>query len=198
MKSYGIAKNLPFSELNGISQKTIENHYNKLYQGYVKKWQEIQDKLKTADLASANATYSELRELEVEQTFAANAVVLHEAYFDALGGAGKPEGKILEAIAKDYDSFEKWLAHFKALGLASRGWVILAYDFNEGVLRNYIADSHNAFGVWGTAPVLVMDMYEHAYFMDFGADKKAYIEAFFQNLNWEAIDKKFQKITQSA
>lgn len=195
MKSYGIAKNLSFSGLNGISQKTIENHHGKLYQGYVKKWQEIQDKLKVVDIASANATFSDLRELKVEQTFAANAILLHEAYFDALGGNGKPEGSIVEAIKKDYGSFENWLAHFKALGLASRGWVILAYDFNEGVLRNYIADSHNSFGVWGTAPILVMDMYEHAYFMDFGADKKTYIEAFFQNLNWATIDKKFQKIS---
>ena len=183
MKPYGEIKNLPFKELCGISQKTIEIHWGKLYQGYVKKWQEIQDKLKAVDLSLANATFSELRELKVEQTFAANAVLLHEAYFDILGGDGKPAGGIVEAIAKDYDSFENWVIHFKALGSASRGWVILAYDFNEGALRNYIADSHNSFGVWGAAPILVLDMYEHAYFIDFGADKKAYIETWFQNLN---------------
>lgn len=194
MKSYGEIKNLPFEGLEGISKKTIDIHWGKLYQGYVKKWQEIQEKLKTVDLAGANATFSELRELKVEQTFAANAVLLHEAYFDILGGSGKPEGEIIEAIKKDYSSFESWLEHFKALGLVSRGWVILAFDFNEGVLRNYIADSHNSFGVWGCSPILVLDMYEHAYFIDFGADKKSYLEAFFQNLNWEAVNKRFQKI----
>ena len=188
MKNYGEVKNLPFKELRGISQKTIEIHWGKLYQGYVKKWQEIQEKLKAVDLSQANATFSELRELKVEQAFAANAVLLHEAYFDILGGDGKPVGRAADEIAKRYDSFENWVKHFTALGMTSRGWVLLAYDFNEGRLRNYIADSHNSFGVWGAAPIIVLDMYEHAYFIDFGADKKSYIEAFFQNLNWANVE----------
>lgn len=195
MKLYSEIKNLPFKELKGISQKTIEIHWGKLYQGYVKKWQEIQEKLNSADLSQANATFSELRELKVEESFAANAVLLHEAYFDILGGSGLPEGDIVEAVKKDFSSFEAWTESFKALGLASRGWVILAYDFNEGKLRNYIADSHNSLAIWGASPVLVLDVYEHAFFIDYGADKKAYIEAFFQNLNWEAINRKFLKIT---
>ena len=132
----------------------------------------------------------------MEQAFAANAILLHEAYFDILGGEGQPEGEIIRAIEKDYGSFEDWLEHFKALGMSTRGWVILAYDFNEGVLRNYIADAHNLYGIWGTAPILVLDMYEHAYFIDFGADKKSYIEVFFQNLEWEMINKKFHKIVR--
>src|SRR3990167_8488772 len=195
MKQYSEVKNLPFGELRGISQKTIDIHWGKLYQGYVKKWQEIQDKLKSVDLSLANATFSELRELKVEQTFAANAVLLHEAYFDILGGDGKPTGKIIDQIAKDYGSFEQWMGHFKAMSLTSRGWAVLAYDFNEGRLRNYIADAHNLYGIWGAAPIVVLDMYEHAYFIDFGSDKKAYIETYFKNLNWELIDKKYAKIT---
>ena len=196
MKNYGEIKSLPFQELKGISQKTIDIHWGKLYQGYVKKWQEIQDKLKTIDLSQANATFSEARELKVEQTFAANAVLLHEAYFDMLGGDGKPTDKIIEAISKDYDSFENWLAHFKALGMASRGWAILAYDFNDGKLRNYLADAHNLYGIWGASPIVVLDMYEHAYFIDFGSDKKAYIEAYLQNLNWQKIGEKYDKIVK--
>lgn len=194
MKNYSEIKNLPFRKLKGISEKTIDIHWGKLYQGYVKKWQEIQEKLKTVDLSLANATFSELRELKVEQTFAANAVILHEAYFDVLGGDGKPAGEIIKSIERDYGSFEEWLSDFKALGLASRGWVILAFDFNDGKLRNYLADAHNFYGIWGAAPILVLDMYEHAYFIDFGSDKKSYIETYFQNLNWETINKKFQKI----
>lgn len=196
MKNYADVKKLPFSELKSISQKTIENHYGKLYQGYVKKWQEIQERLKTADPLLANATFSDIRELKIEESFAADAILLHEAYFDILGGEGEPGGEVVDAIEKNFESFDKWLEMFKALGQASRGWVILAYDYNDGMLRNYIADSHNSFGIWGAAPVLVLDMYEHAYFMDFGTDKKSYIETFFQNLNWEAIDKKFRKISK--
>jgi len=196
MKEYGEIKNLPFKELSGISPKTIEIHWGKLYQGYVKKWQEIQEKLRNADRSSANATFSDLRELKVEETFAANAVILHEAYFDVLGGDGAVKGEIAEKIKGDFGSFEAWQEEFKALGLSSRGWVVLAFDFNEGRLRNYIADSHNSYGIWGASPVLVLDVYEHAYFVDYGADRKSYIEAFFQNLNWLAVDEKFRKIAQ--
>lgn len=197
MKNYEEVKNLPFKELRGISQKTIEIHWGKLYQGYVKKWQEIQEKLKTVDKSSANATFSEFRELKLEETFAVNAIILHEAYFDVLGGEGKPEGEIIDRIAQDFGSFENWFQEFKALGLCARGWVILAFDFNDGKLRNYMADAHNLYAVWGVAPILVLDMYEHAYFIDFGSDKKSYLEAFFQNLNWSTANKKHLKIIKN-
>ena len=193
MKNYNQVKSLPPKELKGISQKTIDIHWGKLYQGYVKKWQEIQEKLKQADKSLANATFSDLRELKTEETFSADAVLLHEAYFDILGGGGKPKGDIAKAIAEDFDSFENWLEEFKALGLCTRGWVILVYDFNEGRLRNYLADIHNQGGIWGTAPILVLDVYEHAYFIDFGSDKKNYIETFFANLNWQAINQRYLK-----
>lgn len=186
MKQYGEVKNLPFKELKGISQKTIDIHWGKLYQGYVKKWQELQEKSKAGTS----------RDLKVEESFLADAVILHEAYFDMLGGSGETSGDIIKVIEKDFGSIEKWQEEFKNLGIVSRGWVVLAYDFNDGVLRNYIADSHNSYGIWGAAPIVVLDMYEHAYFIDFGSDKKAYIEAFFQNLNWDAIDKKFQNIVK--
>ena len=197
MKSYHQIKNLPFKDLKGISQKTIEHHYGKLYQGYIKKWQEIQEKLKTTDQSLANATYSEFRELKLEETFATNAILLHEAYFDILGGDGKPTGEIIKAIEKEFGSFEKWQKEFMALGLSARGWVILAYDFNDGKLRNYLNDTHNQGGIWGAAPLLVLDVYEHAYFIDYGSDRKSYLEAFFQNLNWSIIEKKFQKIVKN-
>jgi Fe-Mn family superoxide dismutase len=194
MKKYEEVKKLSFEKLTGISEGTIESHYGKLYQGYVKKYQEIQDKLKVVDNTKANATFSELRELKVEESFAMNAILLHEAYFDILGGGGEKGGEILGAIEKDFGSYDAWLANFKALGLCSRGWVVLYYDFNDGELKNGLLDAHNLYGVWGTAPILVMDMYEHAYFMDFGVDKKSYIETFFNNLNWSVIDERFLKI----
>jgi len=194
MKKYEEAKKLSFQKpLDGISEKTISIHHDKLYDGYIKKYKEIQEKLKNADKPSANATFSELRELKLEEGFAADAVLLHEAYFDILGGDGKPDGKIIDAISKDFGSFDIWQEEFKALGLSSRGWVILAYDFNDGKLHNYLADMHNQGGVWGTSPILVLDVYEHAYFIDYGSDRKSYIEAFFKNLDWKAINKKFGK-----
>jgi len=193
MKNYKEIKKLNFKSLTGISEKTISVHYGKLYEGYAKKWQEIQEKLDSADKVSANATFSDLRELKIEEGFAANAVLLHEAYFDILGGDGNPSGEITDAIAKDFGSFENWQQEFEALGLCARGWVVLAYDFNDGKLHNYLADVHNQGGVWGVLPIIVLDVYEHAYFIDYGSDRKSYIESFFKNLDWESINKKFSK-----
>ena len=194
MKKYEESKKISFQKLSGISEKTISIHHDKLYEGYVKKWQEIQQKLANADKSAANATFSDFRELKMEEGFSANAILLHEAYFDVLGGDGNPDGKIIDAIAKDFGSFDAWQEEFKALGLSARGWVVLAYDFNDGRLHNYLADMHNQGGVWGASPILVLDVYEHAYFIDYGSDRKTYIEDFFKNLNWEVINKKFDKI----
>ena len=195
MKKYQDAKKLLFSSsLSGISEKTISIHYEKLYQGYVKKWQEIQEKIGGVDKTSANATFSEIRELKLEESFAANAIILHEAYFDILGGNGNQSGKVVEAISNEFGSFEKWQEEFKALGLSARGWVVLAYDFNDGRLHNYICDMHNQGGIWGAVPILVLDTYEHAYFIDYGSDRKSYIDSFFKNLNWEIINNKFLKV----
>ncbi len=198
MKNYSEVKKVPFEKLEGISEKAVSIHHDKLYEGYVKKWQEIQERLLAADKSLANATFSELRELKLEETFAANGILLHEAYFDVLGGDGKPEGEMMRAIEKDFGSFESWLGEFKALGLCARGWVVLAYDFNDGKLHNYLADWHSQGGIWGTAPLLVLDVYEHAYFIDYGSDRKACIEAFWKNFNWAAAEELYKKASKFA
>jgi len=187
-------KPLPFGELKGISKKTIDIHYGKLYQGYVNKTNEIWERLEKVDLAQANQTYSEVGELKRQLSFAWNGVILHEAYFKSLGGDGKIiEGKLKDQIEKDFGSIEKWQADFLAAGMAARGWAILAYDFNLKKLMNYSCDIHNHGGIWGAAPVIVLDVYEHAYFIDFGSDRKSYIETYFKNLNWTALEEKFVK-----
>lgn len=190
-------KPLPFdNDLIGISKKTLEIHHGKLYAGYVNKRNAIEEKLKMADKAQANAAYSEFGELKRQETFAADAMILHERYFKNLGGNGDVSsgGKLIEQIAKDFGSYGNWEAEFKAAGLASRGWVVLAYDFNDSCLRNYSCDTHNIGGIWGSAPLVVLDVYEHAYFIDYGSDRKKYIDDYFKNLNWEEADALFQKL----
>lgn len=187
-------KPLPFEELKGISKKTIDIHYGKLYQGYVNKTNEILEKLEKADFAPANQVYSEVGELKRQLSFAWDGVILHEAYFKSLGGDGAiVDGKLKDQIEKDFGSVEKWQADFLASGMAARGWAVLAYDFNIGRLVNYSCDIHNQGGIWGAAPVVVLDVYEHAYFIDFGSDRKAYIETYFKNLNWDVLEEKFVK-----
>jgi superoxide dismutase, Fe-Mn family len=179
--------------LDGISEKTMTEHY-KLYEGYVKKTNEIQDRLKTVDLSTANQVYSDLRALKVELSFALGGVKNHEIYFENLGGrGGKPEGKLLELIERDFDSFENWQKDMKATGLAARGWVWLGFDWDTGKLFNYLGDSQNSYPVWHTIPLVALDTYEHAYWMDYGASRALYIDAYFKNLDWKKIEEKIIK-----
>ena len=120
---------------------------------------------------------------------------LHEAYFDNLGGqGGTPVGKVAKMIARDFGSVEKWLAEFAACGLAARGWVVLAYDLEEKCLCNFIADVHNQGGVWGAVPLLVLDVYEHAYFLDYATARKKYVETFMANVDWSAVNSRLEKL----
>jgi Fe-Mn family superoxide dismutase len=182
-------------QMTGISQRQIDEHYNILYKGYVAKLNEIRSKLETVDPTKGNQTYSDLRELKVEESFALNAIKLHEMYFDNLGGkGGRPTGRTLELIEKSFGSYEKWEADFKGSGMAARGWVVLAYDLDDGLLHNYIADSHNTYGIWNAIPILILDTYEHAYGIDYGVKRPPYIDAFMQNLDWDAVSERVAKL----
>ncbi len=198
------AKPLPFSEeLAGISKKAMEIHHDKLYAGYVAKMNEIEEKLASLRddpdaLGGANATYSQLRGLRNGETFATDAVYLHEYYFGCLGGNGKPEGALPEAIAAKWGSVEKFIAMFSASGMAMRGWVVLAYDTNVDELKIYGCDSHDQGGVWGAIPIIVLDVYEHAYFMDYGSDRKRYIADFWKNMDWRAADENYLRYLKLA
>jgi superoxide dismutase, Fe-Mn family len=175
-------------ELDGISRQTIEAHY-KLYQGYVAKRNEILGRLAGVDLSAANQTYSELRELKVELTFAIGGIKNHELYFEHLGGVGgDPKGAFGELVTRDFGSVDAWRADLKATGIAGRGWAWTAYDWDESRLFNYIGDAQNSFPVWNASPLVALDVYEHAYFIDYGTDRSAYIDAFFANLDYAVID----------
>ena len=188
-------KPLTYKALQGLSEKQLAEHHDVLYAGYVKKTDEIREKLKMADHSTANGTYAELRELKLEEGFAVNGVRLHEGYFAALGGqGGKPHGNLLKMIEEDFGSYEKWESEFKAMGLAARGWVVLAFDWEDMKLHNYLCDAHNHGGIWGCSTVLILDVYEHAYFLDYGTARKKYIDVFMQNLNWTLVQEKMDSM----
>lgn len=193
-------KPLKFSkELEGISAKTLAIHHDKLYAGYVKKINEIWEKLKSlreSNKAEGNATYSELRSAKSEETFAVNGVYLHEWYFDNLGGDGNWENapELTKALGEKWGSMEEAIRYMSECGMASRGWAVVAWDPKQSKLMQYNGDSHNQGGVWGCIPVIVLDVYEHAYFIDFGSDRKAYIEAFWKNFDWKSAEKLFLSV----
>jgi Fe-Mn family superoxide dismutase len=174
--------------LDGISRAAVEAHY-KLYQGYVSKRNEILKKLESVELGAANQVYSELRALKVDLTFAVGGIKNHELYFEHLGGpGGEPDGAIAALIKRDFGSFAAWRADLKATGLAARGWAWTAYDWDEGRLFNYIGDAQNTFPVWNATPLVALDVYEHAYFMDYQTDRAVYIDTFLANLDWSVVN----------
>jgi Fe-Mn family superoxide dismutase len=175
-------------ELDGISRESVEAHY-KLYEGYVNKRNEIMERLGDIELGAANQVYSEVRALKVDLSFALGGIKNHEVYFEHLGGGGgDPDGLIDELISRDFGSVAEWRADLKATGMAARGWAWTAYDWDEGRLFNYIGDAQNTFPVWNATPLVALDVYEHAYFIDFQTDRASYIEAFFANLDWSVVD----------
>lgn len=187
-------KSLKYKSLPGLSEKQLSEHHDVLYAGYVNKYNEIAEKIGSVDLTTANATYSDLRELFAEKSFALNGVKLHEAYFDNM--TDKPsecKGKIKQMIEARWGSYQKWADEFMALGLAARGWVVLVYDYNLGTLENYIFDAHNQGGIADTELVLVMDVYEHAYFVDYATARKDYIAAFMKLIDWGVVNSKVEQ-----
>jgi Fe-Mn family superoxide dismutase len=175
-------------ELDGISRESVEAHY-KLYQGYVNKRNEILGRLASVDLASANQVYSELRALKVELSFAVGGIKNHEIYFEHLGGpGGEPDGAFAGLVKRDFGSVDAWRGDLKATGMGGRGWAWTAYDWDEGRLFNYIGDAQNTFPIWNATPLVALDVYEHAYFLDYQTDRASYIDAFFSNLDWDVVN----------
>ena len=184
--------------LTGISDRQIDFHFDTHYKGYVTKLNEVLEKLETVDRTKANQNYSEYRALKVEETFNRMGVVLHELYFENLkdGKNTRPGDKLIGQIEKDFGSFERWKEDFKACGMALRGWAVLVFDLSTGKLINNGLDAHNVYTLTNTIPLLVLDVYEHAYYADYGPKRAPYIDAFFENINWDVVNGRFDKALQ--
>jgi Fe-Mn family superoxide dismutase len=184
------AKPLKTERLQGISSNQIKQHYD-LYKRYVNTINRIWDDLQTVSRENPNPNYSPYRELKVEESFNWDAVKLHELYFWNLGGLGGPAtGQIRTLINRSFGSYETWKEDFLAAGKAARGWVILAYDCETKTLFNFLQDAHNIGPIWRAIPLLILDVYEHAYFIDFGIDRAKYLDAFMQNIDWNEVNRR--------
>jgi len=195
-KDYVADKNFFTKDLPGLSQKMLGEHF-KLYEGYVKKSNEIQSKVESADKSEANGVYSFIGELKRQETFAINGMKLHEVYFGHLHpsassgqeGEGAKAPELMAMIEKDFGSVDAWKEEVLATGMSARGWAITAFDYRDNRLHVYGSDGHNVGAVWGAVPVVVLDVYEHAYFIDYGISRKTYIDTFFKNLDWAFAEK---------
>jgi Fe-Mn family superoxide dismutase len=178
-------------QLKGISARTIKEHY-KLYEGYVKKVNETREKLAKIDASKGNATYSEVRALKRGESYALDGAKLHELYFEQLTGAGgTPGGALLKGIEKIWGSYDRFLAELKGSALSARGWAVLAYDTGQKELIIYITDDQHDGHVIHCVPILPLDVFEHAYYLDYGTKREDYIQAFFNNLDWPVISKRY-------
>jgi Fe-Mn family superoxide dismutase len=181
---------LPFdpAHLRGLSENLLRSHHQNNYSGAVKRLCAIRDQL--AQLDWATAPVFAVNGLKREELIAANSAWLHELYFDNLGGDGQlPDCGLSIALERDFGSVTHWHREFtamaKALGGGS-GWVLLSWSPREGRLVNQWAADH-AHLLAGAVPILALDMYEHAYHMDFGAKGSAYVDAFMQNIRWDGV-----------
>jgi Fe-Mn family superoxide dismutase len=183
------------AKLNGLSEKLIVSHWENNYGGAVKRLNAIEQKL--AELNWAAAPVFEINGLKREEMIASGSMILHEVYFDSLGGAGgDPAGALKAAIERDFGSMDAWRAEFSAMGKAQgggSGWTMLAWSPRRNRLVNAWAADH-AHNLAGATPLVALDMYEHSYHMDFGAKAGAYVDAFMNNLSWAAAEAAFVKL----
>jgi len=181
---------LPFNAkaLSGISEKLIQSHWENNYSGAVQALNTTRSRL-TQALGDANTPAYVYTSLKREQLLRTGSVVLHESYFGNLGGNGKADASLRSTIAASFGTFNAWESEFRKIGqglAGGSGWVVLGYNQKLKLLENYWMADH-ATGPVGTTPVLVMDMYEHAFQMDYGAAAAKYIDAFFTNINWDVV-----------
>jgi Fe-Mn family superoxide dismutase len=189
------AKLPSYKSLKGISERMLGEHL-KLYNGYVAKSNEIVDKLAsgTVDLSKSAATYSEFRALKLEQTFNGNGMYLHQFYFENLTEtSGSLPADVKAELDSNFGSFEKWKDEFVATGMAGRGWAVLGLNIEDGKLYNLLLDAHNIGGLVTVIPILVLDVFEHAYFIDYGTNRKEYINSYLGLINWAVVSKRISK-----
>jgi superoxide dismutase, Fe-Mn family len=185
------------ARVKGMSERLIVSHYENNYCGAVKRLNLIEERL--AELDYANTAGFLLNGLKREQLIAMNSMILHELFFDGLGDQNEPGAGLRAAIARDFGSYERWLAEFTALGKAlagGSGWVLLSWSPRDGKLVNQWASDH-CHTIAGGTPIVALDMYEHSYHIDFGAKAGSYVDAFIGALRWDKAERLFGEISGS-
>jgi superoxide dismutase, Fe-Mn family len=187
-------KTYDFSRVKGITLKQLEEHY-KLYTGYINKLNEIWNMpVDAKSYGEGNPTYSNMRSLKLGETYALDGVKLHELYFQIMtAGYKAPQGEIANLIIRDFKSLENFYDYLKKVGTSVRGWAVLVIDPIDNKLHIIGSDAHDTGAVWCSYPLLVLDVYEHAYFLDFGTDRKKYIDVFLNNINWGEVNTRLKK-----
>ncbi|NIR87437.1 superoxide dismutase [Candidatus Bathyarchaeota archaeon] len=186
-------KPLPFAynALEGISEQQLKYHHDVHYAAYVRNRNKIEDQLTEM---RRKGDFPNIRGLKLSESHNASGMILHEVYWQTLGGkGGEPTGKLAEKIRQDFGSFETWKEEFMAVANSARGWALLCYDLSDNRLHIYSVDFHDQGAVWGSIPIMALDVWEHAFYHDQGPNKGPYLESFFKNVNWKRVSENFEK-----
>jgi len=177
-------------KLNGLSDDQLKAHFT-LYEGYIKKINETEAKIKSFDVK--NGDLGLYRAFHLTQTFALGGAVLHELYFGNLGATDKePKDTLKKFIDRDFGNVQNFIGHLKLTGKAMRGWAIAALNFRTGKLHIYGLDQHHQDVPNMVYPILALDVYEHAYMIDYKIDRAKYLDVFAENLNWKPVQKRLE------
>ncbi|MBI4738344.1 hypothetical protein HY772_02065 [Candidatus Woesearchaeota archaeon] len=176
-------------KLKGISDNQLRQHFT-LYEGYVKKLNEIEEKLAKQDKAAANYSFGEFSELKRREAVAFNGAFLHEMYFENLLSKGAPSAELKKASEAAFGSWDAFVADVKASAGSTPGWVLVTYNKVDQKLHTYILFEHHVGLAVHQEIVLALDCWEHAFMIDYGIKKADYLNAFFENVNWDVANKR--------
>jgi len=188
----GKIKPMKYEALPGfLSKEQLTPHHLAHYGGALKSLLQIDTEIDGADRSKANANYSAIRELKKEEVHAMNSVILHELYFDGMAAAGGDPGEAAQDVLKKrFGSVDKWVDDFKAAAVSARGWAILALHPVSGKLYNFVSDVHDV-GIPVTGiPLVVIDCYEHAFYVDYKNKKGEYVAAYPKHIDWTEVDRR--------
>jgi Fe-Mn family superoxide dismutase len=185
-------------QLKGISEPQLKAHFG-LYQGYVKKLNEIEDKLASADPKAANYSFNEYSELKRREAVAFNGSYLHQLYFENLAAPGQNANANFKAAAeKSFGSWDRWLADVRGCATSTPGWVVTTLNKVDHKVHNYVMFEHHLHLPVHQEIVMALDCWEHAYMVDYSTAKAKYLDAFMENINWQAVGSRFDKATAGA
>jgi len=175
--------------VDGLSWNQLSQHIG-LYEGYVKNLNKVHDEL---NHAIHQQNFDLVRDIQLRQSYSLNGIVLHDLYFSNLGGFGTKMTPLAhELILRDFGTLENYLGDLKAVGSKMRGWALTAFNTLDGRLHNYGLDAHDVGSPLSVVPVLVLDVYEHAYMIDFGTSRAPYLEAFIRNIDWPVVEERLK------
>jgi len=183
-------ENLLGGPLKGISDEQLKAHF-KLYEGYISKINELEARIKNFDTKQTDTI--NYRGWHLEQTSMLNGAVLHELYFGNLVATEKePEGALKKMITRDWTTVENFIWHLKTVGKTFHGWSVAGFNYRTGKINIYGLERHNQFVPVMVFPLLVLDIYEHAYMIDYGTDRGKYLDVFVNNLNWKPVHERLE------